>query len=221
MFFTQLPGTDPQRSAKHSLINPLCVTLPPVDDAIDYTKHSEAELVDMFSRLDPRYAPAECARLAKFLTDRGYIVTDGSTGPGSAAPSPEKMQTLLGVMNPFECKVDFGPTSGFFSLLGVSRNGIGFIGSGTLVNDGVYVWISGRVAGKYGTPSLFEENAQLPLRQIANVESAGRVVRFQYNVDDSEGDPICLWLSNVTTAARLVRVLPKRRTEDFRPQLEC
>jgi hypothetical protein len=115
--------------------------------------------------------------------------------------------------------VDFGPTSSFFSYLGVSRNGIGFIGSGTLVNDGVYVWISGRLASRYGTPSLLEENAQLPLYQSANVESADRVVRFQYNVDDSEGDPISLWLADATTAARLVRVLPKRKTKDFRPRL--
>jgi uncharacterized protein (UPF0248 family) len=34
------------------------------------------------------------------------------------------------------------------------------------------------------TPSLLEENAQLPLHQIANVESNDRVVRFEYNVDD-------------------------------------
>ena len=191
----------------------------PVDDEIDYTKHTEPELVEMFGRLDPRYAPAECARLAKYLSERGYIITDGTTGPGSAAPSPEKLQTLIGSPIPFECKVDFGPTSGFFSYLGSSRNRIGFIGSGTLVNDGIYVWISGRVAGRYGIPSLVEENAQLPLHQIANVESDGRVVRFQFNVDDVEGSAITLWLADVTEAARLVRVLPKRKTEDFHPRL--
>ena len=190
-----------------------------MDDEIDYTQHTEPELVDMFGRLDPRYAPAECARLAKYLTELGYIVTDGTTGPGSAAPSPEKMQGLIGSTNAFECKVDFNPTGTFFGFRGSSRNGIGFIGSGTLVNDGVYVWISGRLAGRYGTPSFLQENAQLPLRQIANVESDGRVVRFQYNVEDAEGDPMCLWLSDATAAARLVRVLPKRRTKDFRPRL--
>jgi hypothetical protein len=68
-----------------------------VDDEIDYTKQTEPELVDMFGRLDPRYAQAECTRLAKFLTERGYIVTDGITGPGSAAPSPEKLEELIGL----------------------------------------------------------------------------------------------------------------------------
>jgi hypothetical protein len=190
-----------------------------VDDEIDYSQHSEPELVDMFGRLDPRYAPDECVRLAKYLSERGYIVTNGTTGPGSAAPSPERMQTLLGSPSPFECKVQFGPTGSFFGFRGSSRNGIGFIGSGTLVCDGLYVWISGRLAGRYGIPSLVEENAQLPLHQIANVESDGRVVRFQFNVDDVEGSAITLWLADVTEAARLVRVLPKRRTKDFHPRL--
>ena len=142
-----------------------------MDDEIDYTKHSEPELVDMFGRLDPRYAQAECSRLAKFLTERGYIVTDGTTGPGSAAPSPEKLEGLIGSTSPFECEVEFGPNKGFLSFIGWTRNPFGFSGSGTLVTDGIFVWISGRVA------------------------------------------------NDATAAARLVRVLPGRRTKDFHPQL--
>jgi hypothetical protein len=83
-----------------------------VDSEIDYTKHTEPELVDMFERLDPRYAATECARLANFLTERGYIVTDGTTGPGSAAPSPQKLEQLIGSTAPFECNVEFGPKAG-------------------------------------------------------------------------------------------------------------
>ena len=191
----------------------------PVDDEIDYTKHTEPELVEMFGRLDPRYAPAECARLAKYLSGRGYIITDGTTGPGSAAPSPEKIQFLIGSTSPFECKIEFGPNKGFSSFIGWIRNSFGFTGSGTLVTDGIYVWINGRVANDGLLTPLLEENTQLTYSQIANVESDGRVVRFQYNVDDSGGDPICLWLADATTAARLIRVLPKRRTKDFQPRL--
>lgn len=188
------------------------------DDEIDCTQHSELELVDMFSRLDPRYAPAECARLAKYLTEHGYIVTDGTTGPGSAAPTPEKMQALIGTAGPFECNVEFGPTNDFFSYLGSSGNGIGFIGSGTLVTDGISVWISGRVSVR-GAPSVFQQNTQLSTHQIANVESDGRVVCFQYNVDDVSGDGIPLWLADATTAAKLVRILPNRKPKDFQPRL--
>ena len=68
-----------------------CANLAPImEDEIDYTKHSEAELVDMFGRLDPRWALAQCARLAKLLTELGCIVwNDGSwiggTGDGQAS----------------------------------------------------------------------------------------------------------------------------------------
>jgi hypothetical protein len=44
-------------------------TLGDVESDIDYKEHTEAELLEMFGRLDPRYAPAECARLGKYLTD--------------------------------------------------------------------------------------------------------------------------------------------------------
>src|SRR6202021_940570 len=99
-----------------------------VDSETDYTKHTEPELVDMFGRLDPRYAQSECTRLAKALRDRGYIVTDGISGPGSAAPSPEKLEELIGSTSPFECEIEFGPNMGFFNFIGWSRNQFGFTG---------------------------------------------------------------------------------------------
>lgn len=54
------------------------------DTRIDYTHHPDWELAEMFGRMDPRYAPEECARLGKYLAARGYIVTPGEVGPGSA-----------------------------------------------------------------------------------------------------------------------------------------
>jgi hypothetical protein len=86
------------------------------DDQIDYTQHSEPELVDMFGRLDPRYASAECARLAKYLTEHGYIVTDGTTGPGSATPGPEKMQALIGSTTPSSAKWTSAPRAVFSAI---------------------------------------------------------------------------------------------------------
>lgn len=190
-----------------------------MDDEIDYSQHSEPELVDMFGRLDPRYAPAECARLAKFLTERGYIVTDGTLGPGSATPSPQKLEQLMGSTSPFECQIEFGPNKGFWSFIGWQQNSLGFSGTGTLVADGIYVWVSGQVAGAGPFHTMAEENTQLAYARIANVESADRVVRFEYNVEDFRGDGISLWLADAAAAAALVRLLPKRRTNDFRPQL--
>ena len=196
-----------------------CAKLSTVDSEIDYTKHTEPELVDMFERLDPRYAPTECARLAKFLTERGYIVTDGATGPGSAAPSPQKLEQLIGSSAPFRCGVEFGPNKGFLSFIGWTRNPFGFSGSGTLVTDGIYVWISGRVSDEGPLLMLVEENTRLACHQIANVESADRMVRFEYNVDEVCGPGVILWLADATAVACLVRVLPGRRTRDFHPHL--
>ena len=154
-----------------------------------------------------------------FLTERGYIVADGTTGPGSAAPSPQKLDQLIGSTAPFECGVEFGPNKGFLSFIGWTRNSFGLSGSGTLVTDGIYVWISGRVANDGPLMTLVEENTRLACHQIANVESADRMVRFEYNVDEVCGPGVTLWLADATAAARLVRVLPGRRTKDFHPQL--
>src|SRR5271156_6091838 len=108
---------------------PTCAKLSTVDSEIDYTKHTESELVDMFGRLDPRYAPTECARLGKYLTDHGYSVTEGSTGPGIAVPSPAKLQSLIGASQPLEWKVDFGSATRSLGL-GPAQNSFGFVGSG-------------------------------------------------------------------------------------------
>ena len=188
-----------------------CATLSAMDREIDYTKHTELELVDMFGRLDPRYAQAECSQLARFLSERGYVVTDGIAGPGSAAPSAKKLEELIGLPGPFECDVEFGPEGGLFAW---ARNPFGFSGYGTLVTDGIFVWISGRVA-QGPLMTLVEKNTQLACHRIANVESSGGIVRFEYNVFDVCGESIFLWLADATAAARLVRVLPRRRTKDF------
>jgi rhomboid protease GluP len=190
-----------------------------MESEIDYTKHTESELVEMFGRLDPRYAPAECARLGKYLTEHDYIVTDGSTGPGSAIPSPAKLQALIGSPQPIKWKVDFGDTIRSFGL-GPAQNGFGFVGLGTMQTDGISLWLSGHVSRGSSLPSPVEENTQLSFRQIANVESEGRSVRFGYNVDEEEDDSICLWLADKSAADKLVAILPKRRTKEFRSQIK-
>jgi hypothetical protein len=88
----------------------------------------------MFGRMDRRYAPAECARLGKYLTDHGYIVTEGDLGPGSAVPSSVKVQELIGSSQPLEWNVDFDNTSQLSNRLrgALAQNEFGFVGSGTV-----------------------------------------------------------------------------------------
>jgi rhomboid protease GluP len=190
-----------------------------VENEIDYTKHTEPELVEMFGRMDPRYAPDECARLGRLLTERGYIITDGGIGPGSATPSPEKLQALIGSDRPIECKVAFGQTSGLFSWLEPAHNNFGLVGSGTLVADGIHVQLSGRRAGLFG--SLFQRKAEFARRGIFDVESEGTVVHFTYRAYLAPEGAITLWFSDQATAQRVAAVLPKERTAEFHPQLQA
>ena len=184
-----------------------------MDSSIDYTQHTETELVDMFGRMDPRYAPAECARLGQYLADQGYIVTAGTTGPGSAVPSSAKMQTLIGSPHPIDWYVDFGARAS--GMLGPAENEFGFVGFGTMKTDGNSVWICGEV------PRRGAEITQLSCNKIANVDSEGRFVRFSYNADDVDVDSISIWLPSNAAAEQFVAVMPKRRTKDFRSQAKA
>jgi hypothetical protein len=188
-----------------------------MDDEIYYSQHSEPELVDMFGRMDRRYAPAECARLAKFLTERGYIVTDGDLGPGSATPSPQKLEQLIGSSCPFECQVEFEANKGFWNSFRSEPNLFGFSGTGNLVADGIYVWISGQVAGAGPFHAMAEENTQLAYARIANVESADRVVRFEYNVEDFRGDSIVPAFAELIASCRRSQAWPSLVSSTTQP----
>jgi rhomboid protease GluP len=193
-----------------------------VDNEIDYTKHTEPELVEMFSRMDPRYAPANSARLKELLIERGYIVNDGGIGPGSAVPSPEKLQALIGSAHPIECRVGFDQTTGLFRWLERAHNDFGLVGSGTLQADGIHVWLSGRRAGLlrlFG--SLFQRQVELAFRDIIDVESDECAVHFAYRATDFPNRVITLWFSDPSAAERLAAILPKERSAEFRPQLKA
>jgi hypothetical protein len=192
-----------------------------MDGEIDYAKYDESELVDMFSRTDPRWAPVNYARLKELLIERGYVVGDGGLGPGSAVPSAEKLQSLIGSARPIECKVTFGQTTGLFRWFEPSHNDFDFADSGTLVADGIHLRLSGRRAGLPGLfGTLFERNVQLNWRGIVDVESDGNVVHLACHTAESPDRAITLWLPDRSAAERLVAALPNERTADFRPQLK-
>jgi hypothetical protein len=191
-------------------------------DKIDYTKHTELELVEMFGRMDPRYAPAECARLAKYLSEQGYIVTEGALGPGQAVPAPAKLQTLIGSPRSIECTVSFGHSAGLFRWLEPSRNDFGFTDSETLVADGIYLRLTGRRAGLLGLfGTLFQREVALSWGGMVDVESDENVVYFSYHSEDSTTRGVTLWLPDSATVDRLIVALPKTRTPEFRAQLKA
>jgi membrane associated rhomboid family serine protease len=190
------------------------------ESQIDYSRHSEAELVEMFERMDPRYAPEECARLAQWLTKQGYHVTPGGTGPGSAEPTASKLQALIGSAQPLVCEVQFGKVAGPFSYLELTRNDLGFVGCGKLQTDGIYVYLSGRLT-RSTLPALVNQSIQLANRQIVNVEAQGRFIRFEYSRSESGDGAITLQLADEATVAALVAALPKTRKKDFRSQIKA
>jgi len=149
-----------------------------MDGEIDFTKYSEAELLEVWGRIDPRSAPINCARLKELLVERGYIVQGGTLLPGSATPSPAKLQALIGLDRPISCEVTFGETSGLFGWLAPAHNAFGLVGSGTLTADGVHVQLSDRRAGLFG--SVFKRKVELIWKGISDVESDGNVVHFTY-----------------------------------------
>ena len=176
----------------------------------------------MFGRMDPRYAPQECKRLATFLSERGYIVTEGDTGPGFAVPSPGKLQTLVGASRPIECDVDFGKTAGPAGWLGPTHNDFGFVGPGTLQTDGLYVYLSGQVAPrKVLFASLYRKQVQFPYRKITNVESRDGLIRFEYGGGEFADGAITLRLRDPSIAERLIAALPKETTNGFRSQISA
>src|SRR5579872_3682158 len=206
----------PVRSSLENTNTAIGARITSMKSEIDYSNRTEAELVEMFGRMDPRFAPAECARLGKLLTDLGYIVTEGDTGPGSAEPSAAKLRVLIGSPRPFECDVEFGQVAGLSSYLEQAHNDLGLVGSGTLRTDGVFVYLSSQVrSGRSLLLSRSQREAQLPTRRIVNVESQGRLVRFEYGADEA----ITLRLTDIATAAALVAVLPRARTTNFRPKI--
>lgn len=191
-----------------------------MEEEIDFSAHTEPELVDMFGRMDPRFAPAECARLGKFLAERGYIVTDGETGPGHATPSPQKLQALIGSSHPVQFEVDFSQRALVQpSWLEQTHNDLGFAGTGTLSVDGVSVLISGHGGMQQGLAALLSKQVQLPYWAIVNVERRGSLVRFEYTGTEFGGGSMAIRLTDEGAAARLVGMLPKVRTREFRPQI--
>ena len=191
-----------------------------MEEEIDFSAHTEPELVDMFGRMDPRFAPAECARLGRFLAERGYIVTDGETGPGHATPSPQKLQALIGSSHPVQFEIDFSqPGLVQPNWLEQTPNSLGFAGSGTLTIDGVSILISGHGGMQQGLAALFSKQVQLPYWAIVNVERCGSFVRFEYTGVDFGDGAMAIRLNDGGAAERLVAMLPKVSTRDFRPQI--
>ncbi len=185
----------------------------------DYEKYDDADLIEAFGRMDPRWAASECARVKELLGTRGYVVRDGQTGPGFVEPTAEKLQALIGSPRPIECRVTFGESAGFFRWLEPAHNDFGLIGRGQLQADGLYVRLTGRRGGLLSVPcGWLKRHEQLRWRDIVDVERDGNWVHFAERRVDSAPRGITICLPDGAAAERLDAVLPRERTAGFRPQ---
>jgi rhomboid protease GluP len=184
---------------------------------IDIAARNDYDLIEIFSRVDPRWAPKNYAQIKEVLIKRGYLVSDSYIGPASVVPSPDKLIELIGWDHPFQCEIAFAGRRYLYSF--VARNDFGLTGSGSLLADGIHLRMTGRYAG--GFPGLLGLLKQVELfwRDIVDVETYENVVRFSHRTD-SRRKYVTLWLADRPTVDQLVNVLPKTRTAEFSDSLK-
>ncbi|HEY2685206.1 MAG TPA: hypothetical protein VGI93_16930 [Steroidobacteraceae bacterium] len=178
-----------------------------MDGEIDLTGIGETTLIEMYERMDPRYAPKNCARVRQALIALGYLVTDNEQGPGTVEPGPEKLKALTGAAQPFECeaRIDWGV------ILYGSRMTRYVLGR--VRTDGVTfeVWADGLIAA-LGRGETFD------CEHIVNVETFRNQIRVEIRRDGAT-HAVVLQLPGDRDALRLAGILPKTRTADFRSEL--
>src|SRR5579871_450443 len=174
-----------------------------MDGDIDLSGISEATLIEMFERMDPRYAPKNCARVKQALIELGYLISDDVAGPGTVTPGPMKLKLLTGGSKPFESEanIDWGRSG--------SRAGHG---SGRIRTDGVTLemWIDGLIAKLGRGEVIFCD-------RIVNVETSGNQVRVENRPDGETPHVVILTMPDERRAAELANILPRTRTADFAP----
>jgi rhomboid protease GluP len=193
-----------------------------MDGQIDFTQFEESELVEMFSRIDPRFAPINAERLKTLLIQKGYVIYDDDWGPGTAVPSPAKLQSLIGSPQPVQFEVKFSENTGLFRGLEPAHNDFGFIGSGSVKADAAILSISGRRLGiAFGfIGSFVPQRTDLNRKCITDVESDSNAVHIVYRPQGENSKAITLYLPDPPAAQRLSATLPQARSSDFKPQLK-
>jgi membrane associated rhomboid family serine protease len=180
----------------------------------------DSELIEMYGRLDPSRAPAMSSQVKDMLIKRGFVIPNSDIGSEyEILPSREKLQKLIGVDTPITTKVFFGDVPGVLGWLQPARYDFNLVGDGMLEADGLKI-----VGPRNGIPlgirnRRFQKGIKLNWRRIVDVENKGNAIRIGYQVPGDPDVGINLWFPNQTVAAQIADVLPKKRTEQFQPQL--
>ena len=179
---------------------------------VDYGRYTEAELLEVLRRIDPRRSGQNFHRLTAALEGRGYIVTVTEYGSARAVLREDAPRRSL------DATVRFGAGGGPLTWMEPSRNDFRLVGSGCVQVDNATVQITGRRLGLLAGP-FFTHTICLDRERIINAETDANAVRFEYRENASTIRAMTLWLDNSSTAERLIQLLPTQRDPEFRGQL--
>lgn len=187
----------------------------------DYKQLNDFDLVDLFERLDPRWSSVQCAQIKEILVARGFLVKDGDLGPGITAPSPAKLETLLGSRTAISYPARFDQNEGPFRLLAPAQNDLRLVGSGALSYDGVFLRLS---SSRFPTSrrilnALFRRTVDLRVDRIWNVEVANNILHLESRSAERLTETVTIWLADDASAERIATLLPQEKVPDFQPQL--
>jgi membrane associated rhomboid family serine protease len=188
---------------------------------MDFSQSDDSELIEMYGRLDPSRAPTLSIQVKDMLIKRGFVIPNGDLGSGhEILPSREKLQKLIGVNTPITTKVFFGGVPGPFGWLQPARNDFNLVGDGNFEADGIYLRMVGSRSGiPLSIRKRFQKGIKLNWQRIVDVENQDNAIRIGYQVPGDADVGINLWFPDSTVAAHIADVLPKTRTEQFRPIL--
>jgi membrane associated rhomboid family serine protease len=187
----------------------------------DYTRLSDFDLVDLFERLDPRWSSVQCAQIKEILVARGFLVKDGDLGPGITAPSPAKLETLVGSRTAVTYPARFDQNEGPFRVLASAQNDLRLVGSGMLRCDGVFLRLSSsRFPSSWRLlNSPFRRTVDLRVDRIWNVETENSIIHLDSRSAEALTETVTIWLADDASAARIAALLPKDKAPDFQPRL--
>ena len=183
-----------------------------MSEPVDYSKYTQAELLEIARHMDPVRGRENFAALTAELEARGYEVTlTVSSGVRVAlrADTPRRS---------FNAAVRFGEERGPLSWLEPSRNDLRLVGAGRVEVGNATVRITGRRLTLFGGP-FFTHTRTLDRERIVNVETEGRAMRLEHREASGRTQAVTFQLADAAEAARLAELLPTARTADFRPQL--
>lgn len=186
-----------------------------MDGRIDYSRYTEAELLEALDAIDRDRFPENFKRLIAALD-----ACRAASAASATAQSVTRAAPIEGIPDAFPepFPVKLSPGRGPFGWIEPARNNFHLVGRGSLWLGQDFIQVSGhRFLLWLGLPWV--RSIQLERRFIVNVETESNALRLEYRARDCKPKALTVWFDDELTAARVAAALPGERTTDFQPQL--